>query len=267
MAASLRDQLGESVKSLSELVDVDAIDNQTGGLDVSFANGRPLVVGDHAYSVDIRTSASGYASLYSEDNEVTDEITGGKLGGELHGRDVMIPGYMQKLDTLAYSLADAVNTQNAKGYDLDGKSGGSFFTPLAGVAGAAAAIQIDPTLAADPRKVAAASNATAGDNGNARSMASLRTASLMPGGTGTLTDGWAELVYQVGQDLSTTKAEQTNRAEIVSQVEALRDSVSGVSLDEEATMMMKFQRGYEANARYFTTINRAIDSLMQMLGT
>ncbi len=49
------------------------------------------------------------------------------------------------------------------------------------------------------------------------------------------------------------------------QVEALTDAVSGVSLDEEAMMMMRFQRAYEANAQFFQTVNQTIDSLMQMV--
>jgi len=38
-----------------------------------------------------------------------------------------------------------------------------------------------------------------------------------------------------------------------------------VSLDEEAMMMMRFQRAYEANARFFQAVNQSIDTLMQML--
>jgi flagellar hook-associated protein 1 FlgK len=49
-------------------------------------------------------------------------------------------------------------------------------------------------------------------------------------------------------------------------VQALRDSVSGVSLDEEASNMLKFQRAYEANARFFVTVNSALDTLLNLVG-
>ena len=62
------------------------------------------------------------------------------------------------------------------------------------------------------------------------------------------------------------KAERKSRGEIVLQIEALRDSVSGVSLDEEAANMLKFQRAYEANARFFMTVDSAIDTLINMVG-
>ena len=52
--------------------------------------------------------------------------------------------------------------------------------------------------------------------------------------------------------------EQASREEIVNQIEQLRDSVSGISIDEEAAMMMRYQRAYEANARFFTVIDETI---------
>jgi flagellar hook-associated protein 1 len=268
MSASLQDQQGEAIKSLSALVDVAVLPNQTGGVDVSFANGRPLVIGVNAYKIDVGNNAQGMATLSSGGTDVTDEISGGRLAGLLDARDVAIPGYLTQLDTIASTLVQQVNAQHAAGRDLDGAPGGNVFVPLASPAGAAAAMTVDPALASNPRLLAAASSTgSTGDNANARQLAELRDARLFAGGTGTFTDAWADLTYSVGQDSATAVAEQKSRQEIVTQVEALRDAVSGVSLDEEAMMMMKFQRAYEANARYFTTIDSAITTLMNMVGT
>ena len=104
-----------------------------------------------------------------------------------------------------------------------------------------------------------------GDNQNARALANLRDARVMNGGQATLIDAWAQLVYRIGSDAQAAQQEQQSRAEIVRQVEALTEAVSGVSLDEEAMMMMRFQRAYEANARFFQAVNQSIDTLMQML--
>lgn len=267
MALSLRDSQTETIRQLSALIDVSVSDSQSGGIDVSFANGRSLVVGAHAIPLEVKSSASGYSALYSGGVDVTSQVTGGEIGGQLHARDVLIPDYLDTLDTLAYSVATTVNTQHAAGYDLDGNAGGPIFTPLASASGAARAIAVDPTIAADPRKIAASGASSGGDNTNARAMATLRDAKVTAGGAGTLTDAWAEFVYKVGQDSSTAKTELQNRRDILSQLESLRDQMSGVSLDEEAMMMMKFQRAYEANARYFATIDSAIDVLMQALGS
>ena len=59
-------------------------------------------------------------------------------------------------------------------------------------------------------------------------------------------------------------SEGSVRAEVVQQIDNLRDAVSGVSLDEEAASMMRFQRAYEANARFFTTVNQTLDVLLNL---
>jgi flagellar hook-associated protein 1 len=59
----------------------------------------------------------------------------------------------------------------------------------------------------------------------------------------------------------------TSAAEVLRQVENLQDAVSGVSLDEEAADMLRFQRAYEANARFFRPVDETLDTtLMRMVG-
>ena len=81
----------------------------------------------------------------------------------------------------------------------------------------------------------------------------------------TFAEAWANFVYATGRDLQSARDDQQSRELISRQLFALRDAVSGVSLDEEALMMTRFQRAYEANARYFTVIDSAIQTLMQMV--
>ena len=76
----------------------------------------------------------------------------------------------------------------------------------------------------------------------------------------------ALMVYRVARDTRSANDERDSRAEIVRQVDALRDAVSGVSLDEEAMNLMKFQRAFEANARFFQVIDRSLEMLLQMAG-
>jgi flagellar hook-associated protein 1 FlgK len=96
----------------------------------------------------------------------------------------------------------------------------------------------------------------------ARKLANLRDATIVNGRTAD--EAWSNLVYQVGSDVHRAESDQASRAEIVSQIEQLRDSVSGISIDEEAAMMMRFQRAYEANARFFTVIDETIQTLLAL---
>jgi flagellar hook-associated protein 1 FlgK len=72
-------------------------------------------------------------------------------------------------------------------------------------------------------------------------------------------------VYDVAGDAQAALSTQKSRKDIVSALTRLRDSVSGVSLDEEAGTMLKFQRAYEANAKYFTVVSDMLDTLMGMV--
>jgi flagellar hook-associated protein 1 FlgK len=181
-------------------------------------------------------------------------------------RDVLIPSYIDQLDALAYTIVEQVNLTHAAGYDLDGNAGGDFFTPIGTIAGAAAAIELDSTLEGNVRLIAAAGTTSSGDNQNARALASLRNLRIMDGGVATFNDAWGELVFTVGRDTRTASQERDAHGDVMRQIEALRSAVSGVSLDEEAVMMLKFQQAFEANARFFRVVDESLDTLMQMVG-
>jgi flagellar hook-associated protein 1 FlgK len=262
-----RDEQVELVRQLSQLVDVQVLDRSEGGVDISIGSGRPVVVGFTTYQVTVQNSGpGGYAQVSVGADDVTDEIAAGRLGGFLRVRDVNIPDYLSRLDTLAHAVATQVNTLHAAGFDQTGGTGGTFFTAPAAVAGAAAGLTVRAAVAADSRLIAAGGTAAAGDNTTARAIANLRQATVLNGNTATLADAWGQIVYRVARDTRTAADERDSRAEIVRQVDALRDSVSGVSLDEEAMQLLKFQRAYEANARYFQVIDRTLDMLLGIAG-
>ncbi len=266
----LRDQQASLVRQLSELVDVHALDRGDGVLDITIGNGKPLVMGETAYAITAQsTPPSGYVALVSGGVDVTSQITGGRLGGFIAARDVTLPDYLSRLDTLAAAIVTEVNTAHAAGFDQLGNAGGAFLSysnAPTGVAGAARYMRLDPAIAADGRLIAAAGVAAAGDNTNALALARLGDARIFDGNTATFVDGWSRLVYRVGRDAQQAADGRDSRADVVRQVDALRDQASGVSLDEEAMMMLKYQRAYEANARYFRVIDEALDELFSAVG-
>jgi flagellar hook-associated protein 1 FlgK len=263
----LQDEQGALVRQLSALIDVDVLQRSDGGVDVTIGNGRALVVGENDYPVTTSTVGGAY-HLFSGDVDITAEISGGTLGGIIFTRDVLLPAYMTDLDDIAYEFATQVNTLHAAGVGADGGTGRNFFTfvpAIGGAAGAASAITVNAAVTADPDLVAAAgAGGPVGDNGTARNLAALRHARVF-GGSATLADAWGQLVYRVGRDAQVAKNEQRSRLEIVNQVDELRDQVSGISLDEEAMQLMRFQRAYEASARFFRAVDTTLDTLMQTL--
>lgn len=260
---ALRDQQVATSIAISGIVGVQVLELADGTFQVATENGRPLVIGKDAYPL---TASSlpprGHAAVIAGGVDITAELRSGSLGGLLAVRDQAVPSYRAQLDVMAYDLVNAVNGAHAAGFDLAGNPGGAFFVPLATAAGAAAAIQVNPALVADSRQIAAAGVPVSGDNGAARQLANLRDAAVVGGQTPLA--AWTSLVYRVGHDVQQTARERESREEIVHQIETLRDNVSGVSIDEEAAMMMRFQRAYEANARFFTVVDEVLQVLLSL---
>ena len=159
------------------------------------------------------------------------------------------------LDNLAAGLISAVNTQQKAGFDLNGAQGVNFFTPFApsasgSNAGAAATMTVALT---DPDQVAASSDGSQGDNSNATAMAGLQNQPIISGQTPG--DYYSNLIDQVGNKVSNSTSEQEAVGLVLQQLTNQQGSISGVSLDEEATNLVMYQRAYEAAARVISVVD------------
>lgn len=263
---SLKNELGVQLDTLSELTSITVLRNPDGSANVTVGAGRAIVMGETPYELSIENAVgSGLATVTMNGVDVTNELAGGKLAGYLDVRDTLVPGYRAQLDQLAFDVAGQVNSRHQAGYALDGTTGRAFFTPIATMAGAARAIVVDPGVAGDPSLIGASQTGAIGNNGVAETLAQLRTARVANGGTMTFAESWSQIVYRVGNDSSAAQADRVSRESIVDSVAKLRDSVSGVSLDEEAASMIKYQRAYEANARFFSVIGDTLDTLLRLV--
>lgn len=202
----------------------------------------------------------GLHDVYSQGNDITSEITSGQLGGTIQARDQEIPETKAALDTLAAGLANAVNTVQAGGFDLNGKAGTNLFTPppVSGV-GAAAALSVAIT---DPALIAASSDGTVGSNGNAQAMYALSSLPLVNGQSPI--DNYSGIVFDIGNDAANASAESSASSLVVQQLTDQLSSVSGVSLDEEAANMVRYQDAYQASAQVITTINDMMYTVVNM---
>jgi flagellar hook-associated protein 1 FlgK len=264
---ALQDQMSNLLRELNTLVNVNVVERPDGGVDITVGSGRALVIADSAYRLEaVSQPPSGWAAVQAGGRDITSELRGGRLAGALQARDVNIPDYLTRLDTIAYEVVQQVNGLHEDGYDQLGNTNQAFFTPLGTVAGAARQIAIDPTVAGDSRRIAAAGVNEVGDNTVAKALANLRDARVLDGNSATLVDGWSHLAYRVGRDTRASLDGLEAQSDIVAQIDALRDSVSGVSLDEEAVSMIKFQRAYEANARFFSTVDQTLSILFSIVG-
>ncbi|MFZ1008604.1 MAG: flagellar hook-associated protein FlgK [Candidatus Sulfotelmatobacter sp.] len=259
-AGTFVDQRMQAIDQLSALVDISVIPSDN-SLTLTTESGAPLVVDQQSFQLQTQPIASGLHDIYSQAGaDITSQITSGQLGGTLQARDQKIPAIETQLDTLASGLATAVNTVQAGGFDLNGVAGTNLFNPppVNGV-GAAASLSVAMT---DPSLIAANSDGTVGSNGNAEAMYALDDQPIIAGQDPT--DYYSNIVFNVGNAASTASAEQTASSLVLQQLNDQRSAVSGVSLDEEAANMVRFQDAYSASAQVVTTINDMMYAVIQM---
>jgi flagellar hook-associated protein 1 FlgK len=154
---------------------------------------------------------------------------------------------------------------------VEGLRGGALNYALAPIAHPSGWIEVNPALVKDPSSVAAGfgENGRAANPGNgdaAAEIALLRYAPVMVGRLGAFDDYFADAVGRIG-----LLGEQSGRAletenQKMKQLHDMRESISGVNVDEELSNMIKYQHGYAAAARFITTVNSMLDTLINRMG-
>ena len=270
----LRDRRDLLLDDLSKIARITAFENDRGEEMVNL--GGVQLVGDN-FTNKINTVVNGgvHVPQWNSDGS-TVNFTGGELKGLLDLRDVNIPGQIAALNTLAKALLDDVNAQHQLGHTLNDTTNNSlgastgldFFTAVAG--NEAQTIDVSTDIQTDVNNIAAASNANApGDSANADAIAGLQfslvlgeTAPLAADGTATIEDYYRGLISQLGSQGEQAKNQFDNQNLLVQHIETARQSVSGVSLDEEATKQIEYQRGFEAAARLVSTFDSMLDTII-----
>jgi flagellar hook-associated protein 1 FlgK len=202
--------------------------------------------GQPAYPGMVQVSFGGAASPLVSQNTVTmptaatlSPTPGGQIGGLL---DVAakVTGYRTALNGLAGSIISTVNTASA--------------TPIFSGAGAADIANVSTSSTV---RAGAAAGAPA-DNSVALALAALRG--------GAIDQGYAGLVQTIGSDVSQAKNNSATSESVLDSLSARRQSVAGVSMDEEMANMIRFQRGYQAAARALTTMDEMLNTLINSTG-
>jgi flagellar hook-associated protein 1 len=190
---------------------------------------------------------------------------GGTADGQLTAMTSTIPLYKSKLDDIAAQLAREVNAVHQTGYDLDGNPAGAVFDGGSATAPVTAAsihvaITSERGLAAAKLSKTDTGGTASGDSAIADAIYQLR---LNPAGTDA---NYRKMVVGLGVEAATATNNLVTQSVISTQVDSSRESVSGVSIDEEMTNMLQFQHAYSAAARLVTTIDETLDVLINHTG-
>lgn len=181
----------------------------------------------------------------------------GTLGDDPGSVQGYLPQRMQELDAWIREFVEAFNQQHRLGFDLDRGAGGDFFEPPQPWQWYAPETALSVTLT--PRGVAAAATreGVPGDGANALALAGLKARAL---------DGLGSLVSGLGVDVQQAQTEAENQKLLVDHLKGIRESISGVSLDEEMADLLRFQHAYGAAARAMTAMDEVLDTLIHRTG-
>jgi flagellar hook-associated protein 1 FlgK len=258
-AGTLEDQRQQAIAQLSQLVGLDQISTDNNGITLTTSGGAVLVSGSQSFALST-TQVGGTTHILAGGQDVTSNLTGGDLGGVLQARDQQLPSYQSALDNLAFAVGTQVNQQNALGVDGNGNPGAALFSLPAGSSGAAALFQV---ATADPNAVAAAATGQgSAGNTNASALANLSSANIVNGQTAS---GFlASFLGQIGSDTAAATTNNSAQQATLTQLTTQRDSLSGVSLDEEASNLTQYQRAYQAASQVFNIANSIMASAINL---
>ena len=281
-ANDLRDMRDNAIDALSKIVPVRVIDHSHGS-DTVYIAGTTVVDGSDAKAFSLQ-GASGSVSLQL--NGVTFPIPspGGSLGANIDALNKDIPNAKGQLDTLAAGIVSNVNAIHSKGWTAAGDAlGGSnwnsampptgskvnFFDPTKVTAGS---ISLSAQVASSASYIAGgdAQGAT-GNNNVANKMAALAndTTTMTKFGSSTettsISEFYRDLVTRVGVATNNATSSATVYTTLAQQANTQRQSVSGVSTDEELISLTKNQQAYAAAAKIISTADSMSQTLLDMI--
>ena len=264
----LADQRDKLVMHLSEVAGATAATQTDGSVSVylggsSLVNGassRPIAAGGAGRLDDVPVTP---VTLTWADNGVAVTPQSGQMASMLQTMNTVLPHYAGQLDGVAADLANAVNAQHMAGYDKLGNAGGAFFTSSDGNPVNASNIVVaiaDPDLVAAATTTNGPGNGTL-DGGNADLISGIATSATGPD------QSYRQLIADLGVAGQTADRQAGIQSALTNSVDSAREAQSGVNLDEEMTNLITYQRAYQAAARVMTTIDNALDTLINHTGS
>jgi flagellar hook-associated protein 1 FlgK len=249
-----------ALDQLSDLTGSVSFEQKNGEVLVSIS-GHLLVMGHEALKLETQPSAtdSSVVDVYWADHQQLVPASG-KLKGTLEVRDRVLVSQLSGLNTLTAGLISQVNGLHRTGFGLNNTTNTDFFSGMD-----AQSLTVNPLL--DAASIATSSGASqAGNNQIAFKIADLKTVKGMQAGTQTLNEFYTAQITSLAL---TTKhaADNSYQHGLVSRALGdQRESLAGVSLDEEAAQMATAQKSYQAAARVLTAYDDLLDLVINRMG-
>ncbi|WP_346356151.1 flagellar hook-associated protein FlgK [Azotosporobacter soli] len=257
--------------SIGSITIVDGRDSYALEVDGTGTTSDPLTV--KRADIDCKVAVnSGSIAAYLEDADQSgyEDIDSASLPYDFStDASSSITNMRQALNVLITTLADKINTLATSGVDGEGEAGEAFFTvvdsskPLS-----ITNIKVNPNLVDDPEKLVTASSSDDGDNTIANQILELASEECYSYGgiANDITGFYAALTSWIGTTGDEASNNYKTQEALTESVANQRQSISGISVDEETANMIKLQNAYAASARVMSTVDSLLAGLIEDIG-
>ncbi len=258
----LMDKRDLLINQLSKLVNIDLKSSNFNQVNI-FIGGTAIVRENNSFNLEANlNAATGVYDILWKDTLRPVDIENGELFAILNFRDNYIPDILKKLDDLAGFFIENTNLIHSSGYGLDGISTGYNFFSGTGVLDFNVNSEIDNNLnliaaAATPNKP--------GDNLNVSEILNLRDLRILDSNSSTSDEFYNNMIIKIGVEAQQCVREGKNSDLLINKINLRKESVSGVSLDEELVNMLKFQHSYNAAAKVISTMDSLFETIIKNL--
>ncbi|MDR7868247.1 MAG: flagellar hook-associated protein FlgK [Sporomusaceae bacterium] len=290
-ASYLRDQRDALLDEMSALANITAAEQKDGSVKVSIG-GMTMVTGATCHTLEV-TGDGGTTSplqITWADSGYETQISGGSIKAYLEDADQTgyaaitaadlpynftagatssISNLRQGINDLVTTLAIEINELHSAGYNLNGDAGEAFFTVVdSGKPLSITNIQINPTIADDPDKLAAAGSDASGDNTVADAICALAGEDCYKyGGLAVdIGDFYENLISWLGTTGDDVATNYDTQSALTTQVDNERLATMSISMDEEMANMLMYQQAYTAAARVLSTLDSLLGEMISELG-
>ncbi|MGQ9487995.1 MAG: flagellar hook-associated protein FlgK [Armatimonadota bacterium] len=251
MPNDLLDKRTSLIEKLSEYIGVRATEMSDGTVRVSLGE-FVLVEEERSHNL---PEGIDYAQKAFVDATNRAQVSGGSVRGLMDAVEY-VRMYRTRLDNLAGALVNAVNAIHQTGYGLDGSTGNRL---LEGTDALTIRVSTDVE---DINRIAAATTSAPGDGSKALDLARLRQIPLVGLDNKTIPDYYSALVAELGEHTRSASTGQENQKVILQNLQAEREAVSGVNMDEEMANLLRYQRSYQAAAHLVSVMDAAIADMI-----
>ncbi|SME87820.1 flagellar hook-associated protein FlgK [Pseudobacteriovorax antillogorgiicola] len=276
-ASDLLDQQDLLLRKLTKKIDINYYRGDRGMVVVRGPQETLLVERGHAANVQVTKDVNSPEGMYDviidkgsayKPISIMNINKKGRLAGLIDVRDNIIPDLIKKNNELAFVLGHSLNAVHRRGYgvgEFKESTNRDFFTLSDDLNRAVETIDVDWLIREDQAAIAAALTPSApGDNINVNEMLRLKEVRMMSNGDATFDEYYASTVGLFGLDL--VRAEHIKEADTTLNNDLLtrHDALKGVSMDEEAINLMKWQANFTASSRVITTIDEMFETVLSL---